>query len=904
MEKKTDLSQEFGLLSDLSDREFHASRAEDATDRNAEFNRAPSAADREFGGAYGHKEFFGNTQISSGNQKKNRRERHRRTLLMQMAAAALSVVVVTSSFGLDILGGTAQDTPPADQETPSGASAGFVFMAQYDDVRDAFTEPVTIPREDAASGMEFYDGTVRYEPSENTLFLDGCELGYLELHQMGADFVIYVEQDSSVGRITTRGTDCSVHIRGDPGRTLLVNQRYDMVWNHGITLAADDASVISVGYDITVEVYGDQGAIAASSTANPAIVYDERDTVLSGVAETGDFNFTGAFAENPACPVWTVTDGAGTVLNDVSFRPAGGGSAPPAEIPQERYLSVLLENQTSVVLCQNGEIPADSLRYPDAFRYDPDTNTLTIYSEPLDTIFARNMGHDFTVHAAENAVVCGIHVEGGASEGSLTLTGDNTTLRVNPDSARSDGISLDAAGGHSYLTIEPSISMEAFGRQAAISVSNSTAMPAIVYDPIQSYLSGNIAVGDFGLLSLGADSEAAVDTIVADDFGAPAKAVYMAGGWEEITGLSGYSELYVTDSGNGRPVYLVQGGEITVASWNRADLRYDPDTNTLTLDDFTGGIVSARMMGEDFTIQYDGENKLDAILCRGHRSVVSGSLSIDGSYGASLVVNEDRQWPAGIHLSADRSSSALSVLWGTELEVYGSEAAVLVENSSAEQGIATEPVTGVSGSVFSRDSADDPVFADWYISQSVSDGDTPGTYVGFRRLISVEHDSITRSVTVTEPLRRKAPYDNPYVDEIHIDGYSMIDSGTTHTITNEGTLPVYIYLYQYTYCAESTPVEVAKGNDWEVLETVDMQGQYYCPGGVRYLTADGNWEYDFTVSGSMLQEDAARINSGESLAVSLPEDGTDSIYMLYAETYDPERDYSWWIYSSLKFNGT
>ena len=41
MEKKTDLSQEFGLLSDLSDREFHASRVEDATDRNAEFNRAP-----------------------------------------------------------------------------------------------------------------------------------------------------------------------------------------------------------------------------------------------------------------------------------------------------------------------------------------------------------------------------------------------------------------------------------------------------------------------------------------------------------------------------------------------------------------------------------------------------------------------------------------------------------------------------------------------------------------------------------------------------------------------------------------------------------------------------------------------------------------------------------------------
>ncbi len=899
MEKKTDLSQEFGLLSDHSDREFHASRAEDATDRNAEFNRAPSAADREFGGAYQDKEFFGKSQGSGGAQRKNRRERHRRTLLLQMAAAALSVVVVTSSFGLDILG---ENTEP---ELSPGGPENFVFMAQYDDVRDAFTEPVTFSREDAASEMEFYDGTVRYEPTENTLVLDGCELHYLELHQMGDDFTIHVERDSSVGKISSVGpADCSVHISGEPGQTLAVNQRSDVVWDYGITLEAGDRSVLSVGESIVLQIYGDRGAAAISSAAQQAIVYDESRTVLSGVAETGDFNFTGAFAENPAYPVWTVTDGAGTVLNDVSFRPAGGGSAPPAEIPQERYLSVLLENQTSVVLCQNGEIPADSLRYPDAFRYDPDTNTLTIYSEPLDTIFARNMGHDFTVHAAENAVVCGIHVEAGASEGSLTLTGDNTTLRVNPDSARSDGISLDAAGGHSYLTIEPSVSMEAFGRQAAISVSNSTAMPAIVYDPIQSYLSGNIAVGDFGLLSLGADSEAAVDTIVADDFGAPAKAVYMAGGWEEITGLSGYSELYVTDSGNGRPVYLVQGGEITVASWNRADLRYDPDTNTLTLDDFTGGIVSARMMGEDFIIQYDGENKLDAILCRGHRSVVSGSLSIDGSYGASLVVNEDRQWPAGIHLSADRSSSALSVLWGTELEVYGSEAAVLVENSSAEQGIVTEPVTGVSGSVFSRDSAADPVFADWYISQSVSDGDTPGTYVGFRRLISVEHDSITRSVTVTEPLRRKAPYDNPYVDEIHIDGYSMIDSGTTHTITNEGTLPVYIYLYQYTYCAESTPVEVAKGNDWEVLETVDMQGQYYCPGGVRYLTADGNWEYDFTVSGSMLQEDAARINSGESLAVSLPEDGTDSIYMLYAETYDPERDYSWWIYSSLKFNGT
>jgi len=903
MEKKTDLSQEFGLPSDRSDREFHVSRAEYVTDRNAEFNQVSDSGAREFGGAYEHKEFAGSTQISRGNQKKNRRERHRRTLLLQMAAAALSVVVVTSSFGLDILGGTAQDTPPADQETPSGASAGFVFMAQYDDVRDAFTEPVTLSREDAASEVEFYDGTVRYEPSENTLFLDGCELGYLELHQMGADFVIYVEQDSSVGRITTRGTDCSVHIRGDPGRTLLVNQRYDMVWNHGITLAADDASVISVGYDITVEVYGDQGAIAASSTANPAIVYDERDTVLSGVAETGDFNFTGAFAENPAYPVWTVTDGAGTVLNEVSFRPVSGGSEPTVVPAQEQYLSVTLENQTHVVLCQDGEIPADSLRYPDAFRYDPDTNTLTIYSEPLDTIYARGMGEDFTIHAAEDAVVCGIHVEAGASEGSLTLTGDNTTLRVNPDSARSDGISLDAAGGHSYLTIEPSVSMEAFGRQAAISVSNSTAMPAIVYDPIQSYLSGNIAVGDFGLLSLGADSEAAVDTIVADDFGAPAKAVYMAGGWEEITGLSGYSELYVTDSGNGRPVYLVQGGEITVASWNRADLRYDPDTNTLTLDDFTGGIVSARMMGEDFTIQYDGENKLDAILCRGHRSVVSGSLSIDGSYGASLVVNEGRQWPVGIWLSANESDSALAVRWGTGLDVYGTETAVLVEKTSAEWGIATEPITGISGEVFHIDTAD-LVLGDWYISPPAFSGTTPGTHATFRNLITLDCNGTSQLIAMREPLWRKAPYDNPFVDEVHIDVYSLIDSGVTHTVTNEGRLPVYVYLQKYTRRNEPTLIEVAKGDDWEVTELVDMQGKYYCGGGVYYLTTDGSWKGDFAISGADLSSDTLLVNHGESAEVSLPEDGTDSIYILYAATYDPERDYSWWLHIPVKFSGT
>jgi len=494
-------------------------------------------------------------------------------------------------------------------------------------------------------------------------------------------------------------------------------------------------------------------------------------------------------------------------------------------------------------------------------------------------------------------------VEAGASEGSLTLTGDNTTLRVNPDSARSDGISLDAAGRYGYLSIEPGVSIETFGRQNAIAISNSTCQPAILYDSVQSYLSGDLAVGDFGLLTQGDRPFAAADTIVVDDLGEPARAVYFAGGWEEITGLSKYSQLCLTDGVSGRPIYLVQGGEVTAEATSRAHLHYDRESNTLTLDDYTGGILSARMMGGDFTLRYDGDNALDAIRCHGHSSVVGGSLHIDGSYGASLVVNEGRQWPVGIWLSANESDSALAVRWGTGLDVYGTETAVLVEKTSAEWGIATEPITGISGEVFHIDTAD-LVLGDWYISPPAFSGTTPGTHATFRNLITLDCNGTSQLIAMREPLWRKAPYDNPFVDEVHIDVYSLIDSGVTHTVTNEGRLPVYVYLQKYTRRNEPTLIEVAKGDDWEVTELVDMQGKYYCGGGVYYLTTDGSWKGDFAISGADLSSDTLLVNHGESAEVSLPEDGTDSIYILYAATYDPERDYSWWLHIPVKFSGT
>lgn len=112
---------------------------------------------------------------------------------------------------------------------------------------------------------------------------------------------------------------------------------------------------------------------------------------------------------------------------------------------------------------------------------------------------------------------------------------------------------------------------------------------------------------------------------------------------------------------------------------------YDKETNTLTLNNFSGGILETNLMGNGFTIELIGENSLDFLLVWG--ASYGGSVTFKGS--GSLTVNASQSREYGIQLFAEASESCIMVGSGVALEVYGTNAAVEVFDSTHPQGIYT-----------------------------------------------------------------------------------------------------------------------------------------------------------------------------------------------------------------------
>lgn len=102
---------------------------------------------------------------------------------------------------------------------------------------------------------------------------------------------------------------------------------------------------------------------------------------------------------------------------------------------------------------------------------------------------------------------------------------------------------------------------------------------------------------------------------------------------------------------------------------------YDADTNTLTLDNFTGSVLDVNLMGNGFKINLIGDNYLDHIVVWG--AGYAGSVTFTGS--GTLTVNKSGNAPnnMGILLQSEESASCIMVDSGVTLEVYGEPAIVV-----------------------------------------------------------------------------------------------------------------------------------------------------------------------------------------------------------------------------------
>lgn len=154
-----------------------------------------------------------------------------------------------------------------------------------------------------------------------------------------------------------------------------------------------------------------------------------------------------------------------------------------------------------------------------------------------------------------------------------------------------------------------------------------------------------------------------------------------------IPGYGVLNEEYIVINSGEAEQYIVAGSRLTnefgVETAEVSGISYDLETNTLTLDNFTGEVLNVNLMGNSFTIQLAGDNNLDKLIVWGFG--YGGSVRITGN--GSLTVNKSMDNDVGIELVAEYSQTCLMIDREATLDIYGKRMGIYIYDTTMEKAI-------------------------------------------------------------------------------------------------------------------------------------------------------------------------------------------------------------------------
>ena len=158
------------------------------------------------------------------------------------------------------------------------------------------------------------------------------------------------------------------------------------------------------------------------------------------------------------------------------------------------------------------------------------------------------------------------------------------------------------------------------------------------------------------------------------------------------------SEEYVrlVPAGGSSYTFLVAGGawkSMGAVVGTDPNASYDKETNTLTLNNFKGAVLDMNLMGNGFTIKLEGDNSIDQLMLWG--AMYAGSVTFTGDGTLTLGAGGSANY--GLLINGENSQSCVIVKKGVKLDIYGTDAAIIVGDSTMNPAIYVSKYLTVTG---------------------------------------------------------------------------------------------------------------------------------------------------------------------------------------------------------------